>query len=386
MVSALLPLSLASESSGDRQVLAQDDAGQRRDSHDTHGAHGNTNDLDVGILFDRLLDAVVIARLSTGNIVLWNPAAEKLFGFSAQEAIGQSIDILMPEPIAEVHRAGYERYLRTGRGLIIDAGAPVEMPARTKSGDGIRIELSLSELQNSSGERFALAVIRDAMNRKRLELTSLELTQARVARSEAEAALVARDELLDGVAATLQAAPGEDELQRLAAALGDFRRLHTGQLTISPEDGDLVDLLSAAADGARRRATGQRVLLHTPPLVPATFDIPRTRQVIEQVLDEALHRAPAGSRVEIRVEHVSTQIAQITISAQGGGAERGMGIGLHFSRALMHRQGGTFTAAVTSNGGLEVVMTLPVPVRPVRPAQRRPSRRGSGPVGRGYGR
>ena len=86
-----------------------------------------------------MLDAVVIARLSTGRIELWNPAAERLFGFSAQEAIGQSIEILMPEPIADVHRAGYERYLRTGHGLIIDAGAPVEMPARTKSGDDIRI-------------------------------------------------------------------------------------------------------------------------------------------------------------------------------------------------------------------------------------------------------
>src|SRR5438093_1409559 len=119
-------------------------------------------DLDVGVLFDRLLDAVIVARLSTGRIELWNPAAEKLFGFSAQEARGQSIEIIMPAAIADVHRMGYERYLRTGHGLIIDAGAPVEMPARTKAGDEIRIELSLSELQNSSGDRFALAVIRDA--------------------------------------------------------------------------------------------------------------------------------------------------------------------------------------------------------------------------------
>src|SRR5216684_5463611 len=250
-----------SESTGDMQVLGRADKRERSDSgsadvaSSAQVASGNATDLDVGVLFDRLLDAVVVARLSTGRIELWNPAAEKLFGFSALEAIGQSIEILMPEPIADVHRVGYERYLRTGHGLIIDAGAPVEMPARTKSGDDIRIELSLSELQNSSGERFVLAVIRDAMNHKRLELTNLELSQARVARSEAEAAVVVRDELLDGVTATLQAAPDHDELQRLAIALGDFRRLHTGQLTVSPQDGDLVDLVSAAADGVRRRAT-----------------------------------------------------------------------------------------------------------------------------------
>jgi len=339
-------------------------------------------DLDVGVLFDRLLDAVIVARLSSGRIELWNPAAEKLFGFSAEEAKGQSIEIIMPAAIAGVHRMGYERYLRTGHGLIIDAGAPVEMPARTKSGEDIRIELSLSQLQNSRGERFAMAVIRDATNHKRLELTNLELTQARVARSEAEAAVVARDELLDGVTATLQAAPDLDELQRLTIALADIRRLHSGQLTVCPQDGDLVDLASSAADGLRRRALGRRVRVHTPPRVPATFDAPRTRQVLEQVLDEAWHRTPEGSRLEIRLEHLSPRIVQVTIHAPGTGSDRGVGIGLHLSRELMHRQGGTFTAAVTSNGGLDVIMTLPAPSTNSR---RRPRHRSTASVAGGHG-
>jgi signal transduction histidine kinase len=272
--------------------------------------------------------------------------------------------------------------MRTGHGLIIDAGAPVEMPARTKSGEDIRIELSLSQLRNSSGERFAMAVIRDAMNHKRLELKNLELTQARVARSEAEAAVVERDELLDGVTATLQAAPDLDELQRLTIALADIRRLHSGQLTVSPQDGDLVDLASAAADGLRRRAQGRRVRVHTPPRVPATFDAPRTRQVLEQVLDEAWHRTPDGSRLEIRLEHLSPLIVQVTIYAPGTGSDRGVGIGLHLSRELMHRQGGTFTAAVTSKGGLEVIMTFPAPSPSSR---RRPRHRAAGSVAGDHG-
>src|SRR5260370_10813247 len=101
---------------------------------------------------------------------------------------------------------------------MIDGGARVEMPGRTKSGDDIRIELSLSQLQNAHGERFALAVIRDAMNHKRLELTNLELTQARVARSDAEAAVTVPHELLDGLTATPQAAPRPDDLPALTTA------------------------------------------------------------------------------------------------------------------------------------------------------------------------
>jgi signal transduction histidine kinase len=112
--------------------------------------------------------------------------------------------------------------------------------------------------------------------------------------------------------------------------------------------------------------------------VPATFDAPRTRQVLEQVLDEAWHRTPDGSRLDVRLEHLSPRIVQVSICAPGTGTDRGVGIGLHLSRELMHRQGGTFSAAVTSNGGLEVVMTLPAPS--MSPG-RRPRHRSSGSVG-----
>jgi len=195
--------------------------------------------------------------------------------------------------------------------------------------------------------------------------------------------VVARDELFDGVTATLQAAPELDELQRLAIALGDIRRLHSGQLAVCPQDGDLVDLASAAVEGLRRRARGRRVRVHTPPRVPATLDAPRTRQVLEQVLDEAWHRTPDGARLEIRLENISPRIVQVTISAPGTGSDRGVGIGLHLSRELMHRQGGTFTAAVTPYGGLEVVMTLPAPSASSRPG---PRTRGPRSVCGGHGR
>src|SRR5437879_3009863 len=125
----------------------------------------------IDTFFERVLDAIVVARLSTGLIVLWNEAATKLFGYTAEEAVGKSIEMLMPEPIAEVHRAGMSRYQRTGRGLIMDADSSVEMPARKRSGEEFRVELALSELRDPSGERFAVAAIRDATMHKQLELT-----------------------------------------------------------------------------------------------------------------------------------------------------------------------------------------------------------------------
>src|SRR6266567_4921916 len=291
------------------------------------------SDLNLGQLFDRVLDAVVVAELATGRIVLWNPAAERLFGYAAVEAIGKSIEILMPEPIAPLHRAGVERYRRTGHGLIIDANGPVEMPARTKSGEEIRVEFALSELRNPRGEPFALAVARDAMHRKQLELTGLELAQAHVAHSEAEAALVERDDLLEAISATLDSEPGADELQLLAHVLAEFRRLHRGELRVHAIDADLVDVVHAACDAARRRAAGRRFLIHTPPSASASFDSARFRQVLDQVLDEAILGTSEGARIEVRVEaQAPPRLVQVTVRTHGNVEQRVGAVGLQLCR------------------------------------------------------
>jgi PAS domain S-box-containing protein len=329
-------------------------------------------DLGVGVLFDRLLDVVVIARLSTGQIVAWNHAAEKLFGYTADEAIGKPIEILMPEPVSHIHRAGLDRYQRTGHGLIVDAESPVEMPARTSAGDDIRIELTLSELRSPTGERFALAVIRDAMHRKRLELTRLELTQARIARSEAETALAARDELLDAVSASLNSAPAPDELHRLVRSLADLRSFRLGELRGRSVDIDLVDVVYAAAD-ARRLATGRRLAVHVPPSAPVSCDPVLFTHVVDQVLDELLSRTEDRGRIELRVEVETPQLVRLSLCADEPYPDqpRIPSVGLLVSRVLMQHQGGTLHIEPPARGSLEVLLTVPGSPRrqPIRRAQ-----------------
>jgi two-component system, LuxR family, sensor kinase FixL len=316
-------------------------------------------DLGLGVLFERVLDAIAVASLPSGHIVLWNAAAERLFGYSAAEIIGQSIEVLMPEPIAQVHRAGMARYLRTGRGLIIDGDGPVEMPARTRSGAEIRVELMLSEVRDGSGQRYAMAAMHDASLRKHLELATLEVVQARVARSESEAQLAGRDELLATLTAALEKDPTPDELQRLVRTLTNFRQLHSGELQIGSVETDLVDIVHAAADDARRNAPRRRLLVHTPPVASVTCDPPRMRQVLDQVLEEAASRTRDGARIEIRLELVSPHLVQLSVESEACGDARVAGPGLQLSRTLVQRQGGTFTTAISPGGSLEVVMTLP---------------------------
>jgi PAS domain S-box-containing protein len=103
--------------------------------------------LGIGRLFWQVRDAVIVGDASTGTIVLWNPAAEALFGYPAAEAIGQPMEILVPEALRPRHRAGLARYASgTRTGPVIDSPTAVELPAVRKSGEALTIELTLSPL------------------------------------------------------------------------------------------------------------------------------------------------------------------------------------------------------------------------------------------------
>ena len=127
-------------------------------------------DFGIGRLFERVRDAVVVAdAAASGRIVLWNPAAEKLFGYSASEVLGLPVEVLIPQRLKPRHRAGLVGYLATGHGALIDEGAVVEVPAVRKSGEEIMVELSLSPIEDASvGGQFVLATIRDVSERARM--------------------------------------------------------------------------------------------------------------------------------------------------------------------------------------------------------------------------
>ncbi len=80
------------------------------------------NDLGFGRLYWAIRDAVVVGEATSGRIVLWNPAAEMLFGYQATEVLGRPIEILVPDALKERHRAGIARYVITGEGTLIQAG------------------------------------------------------------------------------------------------------------------------------------------------------------------------------------------------------------------------------------------------------------------------
>src|SRR5437764_12598949 len=90
------------------------------------------------VLLHPMSDAIV-ASDSEGRITFWNPGAERIFGFSRAEAIGQSLDLIIPERLRERHWAGYTEVMRTGESRY-GHGDLLSVPALRKDGAPLSIE------------------------------------------------------------------------------------------------------------------------------------------------------------------------------------------------------------------------------------------------------
>jgi PAS domain S-box-containing protein len=90
-----------------------------------------------------------------GKIQLWNKGAEEIFGWSAEEAIGQSMDFIIPEKHREKHWSGYDRVMQTGE---TKYGKQVlSVPALTKSGARVSVEFTVVLIKNAEGKIVSIA-------------------------------------------------------------------------------------------------------------------------------------------------------------------------------------------------------------------------------------
>jgi PAS domain S-box-containing protein len=108
----------------------------------------------------------IITIDNASRITFWNKSSETLFGYTADEAVGQPVQIIIPERFREAHAKGMERVVSGGSSKII--GKTVEIAALTKSGREFPIELSLASCQTTSG-LFFTAIVHDITERKRAE-------------------------------------------------------------------------------------------------------------------------------------------------------------------------------------------------------------------------
>ena len=104
-------------------------------------------DLDIGSFFESIQDAVIVAEAFTGRIVLWNPVASVVFGYSPVEALGMNVEEFIPGRLKARHRGEMSAYRETGRNPYIDSGTVLDLPAVRKDGEEIHVELTLSTIE-----------------------------------------------------------------------------------------------------------------------------------------------------------------------------------------------------------------------------------------------
>jgi PAS domain S-box-containing protein len=122
----------------------------------------------------------IIAADQEGIIRFWNPGAERIFGFKSREAIGQLLDIIIPERLRKSHWDGYRRVMAGGESRY-GHGDLLAVPGINKEGARISVEFTITPLRDRKGELIGLAAImRDVT--KRFEETRLmkhKLAEAR---------------------------------------------------------------------------------------------------------------------------------------------------------------------------------------------------------------
>jgi PAS domain S-box-containing protein len=288
-------------------------------------------------LTEATLDAIVVAD-QEGRVELFNPAAERLFGYRSEEVVGRPLTVLMPEDYHARHEAGLRRYVRTRLARIV--GKTVEVTARRKDGTEFPVELALSAIDLGEDGGFSrlqfLGALRDLTERNRMravlvqneKLASIGLLSAGVAHEinnplafvGNNLAVLERDckgllalvDLYQG--ARDRVAEVDPEVAARAAALAEdldlaYVRDNLGRLLARTRDGvDRVTRIVHSLRGLARTDRPQMQDVPLPDLVEMSLDILRGR----------LKRG--GVQVELdygpdpRLRCVATQVSQVLLN------------------------------------------------------------------------
>ncbi len=339
-------------------------------------------------------DDVIIGRDLDGMVTSWNAAAERLYGYNAEEMIGKPLSILIPpdRPTEEI-----EILARLRQGERVDH---YETMRRAKDGRLIPVALTVSPIKGANGEVIGFSKIaRDITDQKKAEAERDALLKSEhTARSQAEEANRVKDEFLAVLShelrtplnailgwanllrsGTLDAQNVERALEvvernataqsKLIEGVLDVSRIVSGKLQLDVRPLQLSTVVQSAVDSVRPMADAKNMTLRVSngeepePLVNG--DASRLQQVVWNLLSNAVKFSPAGGEIAVSLRPVNSSV-EIAVKDQGQGIEKeflprvfdrfrqadssttrkhgGLGLGLAIVRHLVELHGGTVTA------------------------------------------
>ena len=373
--------------------------------------------------FRELLEAAPDAIIEVdheGRIVLMNRVTEKTFGYTRHELLGQSVDVLLPDQLRGSHAGHRARF--EADPVTRPMGMGMVLHGRRKDGSSVPVEISLSPVKSKEGFR-ATAIIRDVTDRalieerlgalreeytRELELRNGEIERANRMKSEFMAnmshelrtplhTVIGFSELLgEQVKGPLN--PDQKrfvnhihkDAQHLLALINeilDLSKVEAGKLLLNREILELGFVIDDALSSFRPQfaSKSMEVSVNVTGLVNVEGDRVRTRQIVVNLLSNALKFTAAGGRVCVDVDAAADGFARVSVSDTGigippaqheaifdkfhqiepamSGIREGTGLGLAITKRLVQAQGGRIWLESEPGRGSRFTFTLPLGAR-----------------------
>jgi PAS domain S-box-containing protein len=363
----------------------------------------------VAALLSAIVDSshdAIVSKTLDGIITSWNRSAELMFGYTAREAIGRSIRMIIP-----TDRQAEEDYVlsQIRRGETVDHFETVRV---TKDGSEIDISLTISPVRDSNGFIVgASKIARDITDRKRLEREREELlAREQLARQQADDAVKVRDEFIAIAAHELRnplnvlhlclqmlhrtsrhpekaaevpliAEKSQAQLDRFSALVDrllDVTRARSGNFDLNREKFSLAGLVNEIAERFRSENPRAAITVEVSPDIEGNWDRLRIDQVVTNLVSNALRYGgvnpiKVGAYVEQRdavlmVRDHGTGISPDNIARVFELFERiapdrknkGLGIGLWITKRIVEEHGGKITVESELGEGSTFIVRLPL--------------------------